>query len=200
MAFFDTLIAILAGLIIFPALFSAGGDPSGGAGLVFIVLPTIFNAMPAGTLFAIAFYSLLAIAALTSTISLLEVVVAYFVDERGWSRNRASWTIGGLCFLLAVPSALSQGAVDVLGTGGLFGWDFLTFNNNIWGNYSLSIGAILICLFVGWKWGVPKALASIEASGDRLPAAGLWSLLVRFVCPVVVFILLVFIIVTGTYF
>ena len=88
----------------------------------------------------------------------------------------------------------------MLGTGGLFGWDFLTFNNNIWGNYSLSIGAILICLFVGWKWGVPKALASIEASGDRLPAAGLWSLLVRFVCPVVVFILLVFIIVTGTYF
>jgi NSS family neurotransmitter:Na+ symporter len=199
-AFFDTLIAIMAGLIIFPALFAKGGDPSGGPGLVFVVLPTIFNAMPAGTFFAVAFYALLAIAALTSTISLLEVVVSYFVDERGWHRSKAAWTIGGLCFLLAVPSALSQGAVAELGSGGLFSWDFLTLNNNIWGNYSLSLGAILVCVFVGWKWGLPKALASLEASGDRLPAAGLWSFLVRYVCPVVILILLIFIVATGTYF
>ncbi len=199
-AFFDTFIAIMAGLIIFPALFATGGDPSGGPGLVFVVLPTIFNAMPAGGIFAAAFYALLAIAALTSTISLLEVVVSYFVDERGWHRSKAAWTIGGLCFLLAVPSALSQGAVDAFGSGGLFSWDFLTLNNNLWGNYSLSLGAILISVFVGWKWGVPNALASLEASGDRLPAAGLWSFLIRYVCPVVIFILLIFIVATGTYF
>ena len=190
----------MAGLIIFPALFATGGDPSGGPGLVFVVLPTIFNAMPAGGIFAAAFYALLAIAALTSTISLLEVVVSYFVDERGWHRSKAAWTIGGLCFLLAVPSALSQGAVDAFGSGGLFSWDFLTLNNNLWGNYSLSLGAILISVFVGWKWGVPNALASLEASGDRLPAAGLWSFLIRYVCPVVIFILLIFIVATGTYF
>ncbi len=199
-AFFDTLIAIMAGLIIFPALFATGGDPSGGPGLVFVVLPTIFNAMPAGGLFAVAFYALLAIAALTSTISLLEVVVSYFVDERGWRRSKAAWTIGGLCFLLAVPSALSQGAVDAFGSGGLFSWDFLTLNNNIWGNYSLSLGAILISVFVGWKWGIPNALASLEASGDRLPASGLWGFLIRYVCPVVILILLIFIVATGTYF
>ena len=199
-AFFDTFIAIMAGLIIFPALFATGGDPSGGPGLVFVVLPTIFNAMPAGTLFAVAFYTLLAIAALTSTISLLEVIVSYFVDERGWRRDKAAWTIGGVCFLLAVPSALSQGAVDALGTGGLFSWDFLTLNNNIWGNYSLSLGAFLICVFVGWKWGIPKALASLEASGHRLPAPGLWSFLIRYVCPVLILILLIFIVATGTYF
>ncbi len=199
-AFFDTLIAIMAGLIIFPALFAIGGDPSGGPGLVFVVLPTIFNAMPAGTFFAAAFYALLAIAALTSTISLLEVVVSYFVDERGWRRGKAAWAIGGLCFLLAVPSALSQGAVAELGAGGLFSWDFLTLNNNIWGNYSLSLGAILISVFVGWKWGIPSALASLEASGDRLPAAGLWGFLIRYVCPVVILILLIFIVATGTYF
>ncbi|GIV58707.1 MAG: transporter [Rhodothermaceae bacterium] len=201
-AIFDTLIAILAGLIIFPALFSTGGNPSGGPGLVFVILPTIFNAMPAGTLIAVAFYALLAIAALTSTISLLEVVVAYFVDERGWNRARAAWIIGGLCFVLAVPSALSQGAVPALSGGeqGLMAWDFLTLNNNLWGNYSLSIGAILTCIFVGWKWGLEPAIASLEASGHRLPLAGLWGLLVKYVCPVVILILLIFIVVTGTYF
>jgi NSS family neurotransmitter:Na+ symporter len=196
----DTFIAILAGLVIFPALFSANLDPQGGPGLVFVTLPTIFNTMPAGTLFGIAFYLLLAIAALTSTISLLEVVVAYFVDERNWSREKASWLLGGFCFVLAIPSALSQGAVSWLGSGGLFGWDFLTLNNNIWGNYSLSIGAILICLFVGWKWGVPKALVAIEQGGFSLPAPALWAFLVRYFCPLAILAVLIFIIVTNQYF
>jgi len=199
-AFFDTLIAILAGLIIFPALFYQNLDPQGGPGLVFITLPTIFNAMPAGTLFGIAFYFLLAIAALTSTISLLEVVVSYFVDERGWGREKASWTLGIVCFLLAVPSALSQGAVSWLGSGGLFGWDFLTVNNNIWGNYSLSVGAILICLFVGWKWGVPNALQSLERGGYTLPGSPFWAILIRYLCPLAILAVLIFIVVTGQYF
>ncbi len=200
-AMFDTLIAILAGLIIFPALFYAGVEPDSGPGLVFIVLPTIFNAMPAGTFVAIAFFFLLAIAALTSTISLLEVVVSYFVDERKWSREKAAWTTGGACLLLAIPSALANGAVDFLGPNGLFGaWDFLTLNNNIWGNYSLSIGAILICVFAGWVWGVPKMLASLEEGGFPLPASGLLAFLVKVVCPVAILIVLLFIIFTGTYF
>jgi len=199
-AFFDTLIAILAGLIIFPALFFAKIDPSSGPGLVFVVLPTIFNSMPAGAFFGVAFYFLLAIAALTSTISLLEVVVCYFVDERGWSREKASWLLGGACFALAIPSALSQGAVGFLGANGMFTWDFLTLNNNIWGNYSLSIGAILICVFVGWKWGIKPALASLEEGGFSLPGAGLWAILIRVICPVAILIVLLFIIITGSYF
>ncbi|MBX2819879.1 MAG: sodium-dependent transporter [Rhodothermaceae bacterium] len=197
----DTVIAILAGLIIFPALFSQGMDPQGGPGLVFVTLPTIFSAMPAGQIVGTAFYFLLAIAALTSTISLLEVVVCYFVDERGWSRTMAAWVLGGVCLVLAVPSALSQGAVPALGANGIFGaWDFLTLNNNIWGNYSLSIGAIMICLFVGWKWGIPKAMEALELGNHPMPATSLWGFLVKFVCPIAVFIVLVFIIVSGQYF
>ncbi len=200
-AFCDTLIAILAGLIIFPALFSQGIDPQGGPGLVFITLPTIFSAMPAGQLVGIAFYFLLAIAALTSTISLLEVVVCYFVDERGWSRNRSAWVLGTISFLLAIPSALSQGGVAFLGANGLFGaWDFLTLNNNIWGNYSLSIGAIMICLFVGWKWGIPRAVEALERGQHPLPAKALWSFLVKVLCPLAILAVLIFIIVTGQYF
>lgn len=199
-ALFDTGIAILAGLIIFPALFFVGVEPGAGPGLVFIVLPSIFGSLPAGQLFAIAFYALLAIAALTSTISLLEVVVAYFVDEKGWDRNKASWILGGLCFVLAVPSSLSSGGADIftdfLGTGK----SFLDINNIIWGNYSLTIGALLICLFVGWKWGVPTAMESLESSGHKLPASKLFGVLVKFVCPVAISIVLIYIIVTQQYF
>ena len=203
-ALFDTLIAILSGLIIFPALFFAGADAEGGPGLVFVVLPTIFNAMPAGSIVAIAFFFLLAIAALTSTISLLEVVVSYFVDEREWTRNKAAWILGGICFVIAIPSALSQGAVGWLGANGLFTWDFLTLNNNVWGNYSLSIGAILICLFAGWKWGIPKLLESLQEGSvpDEfpLPGAPVLAILIKVICPIAILITLLFIIITGTYF
>ena len=191
-ALFDTGIAILAGLVIFPAIFFAGVEPGTGPGLVFVVLPTIFDTMPAGGLFAVAFYFLLSIAALTSTISLLEVVVSYFVDERGWSRRRAAWVLGGVCFVLAIPSALSQGGTPFFsefGTnvlGGIFGADFLSVQDALWGNYSLSIGALLVCIFVGWRWGTQRAQTSLEASGDALPASGLWRILIRYVCPIAV--------------
>ena len=203
----DTGIAILAGLIIFPALFFANADPSAGPGLVFVILPTIFNQMPLGTVFATAFFSLLAIAALTSTVSLLEVVVAYFVDEKGWTRNRAAMFVSGICFALAVPSALAFGAVSALSGGedGIlpFGLDFLTLNNNIWGNYSLSLGAFLICVAVGWVWGVPKLLAALEDGGDRkfpIPGGHVVGFLIKVICPLAVLTVLIFIIVTGQYF
>ena len=195
-AVFDTAIALLAGLIIFPALFFAGVEPGTGPGLVFVVLPTIFDTLPAGGLFAVAFYFLLSIAALTSTISLLEVVVSYFVDERKWKRAKAAWVLGGVCFVIAIPSALSQGGTDFFsqfGTnvlGGLLGADFLSVQDALWGNYSLSIGALLLCVFVGWRWGTQRAQASLEESGDALPAAGLWRVLIRYVCPIAVALVL----------
>ncbi|MEM6646315.1 MAG: sodium-dependent transporter [Bacteroidota bacterium] len=199
-AIFDTGIAILAGLIIFPALFSAGVSPDAGPGLVFVVLPTIFGSLPAGNIFAIAFYALLAIAALTSTISLLEVCVSYFVDERGWSRNKAAWLLGAGCFVLAVPSALSQGANGFL-TGFLGeGLDFLSVQNIIWGNYSLSLGAILICVFVGWVWGFDKMVEALEQGGHPLPLKAPMRILIKFICPIAISLILVFIVVTGNYF
>ncbi len=199
-AVFDTLIAVIAGLMIFPALFSVGVQPNAGPGLVFVVLPSIFGALPAGSLFAVAFYALLAIAALTSTISLLEVVVAYFVDERGWHRAKAAWVMGSICFLIAIPSALSQGGVDFLTTLPGIGVDFLSLQNIIWGNYSLSIGAILITVFAGWVWGIPRLFAAIESSGHRLPMPGVLRFLIKYVAPIAVALVLVFIVWTQQYF
>ncbi|RMG43846.1 MAG: sodium-dependent transporter [Acidobacteria bacterium] len=199
-AFFDTLIALLAGLIIFPAVFATGGKPDAGPGLVFVVMPTVFDKLPLGVLFAVAFYALLAIAALTSTISLLEVIVAYLVDERGWDRSRASFSVGGACFVVAVPSALSQGGAAWLSEGGLFGLDFLTLQSILFGNYALSIGALLICLFVGWRWGTAPAVEEMRRGAGELRTAALWSFLVRYFCPLAVAAVLAFIVVTRQYF
>lgn len=195
-AFFDTLIALLAGLIIFPALFSVGAEPAAGGKLVFVVLPTIFDKLPAGTFFATAFYLLLAIAALTSTISLLEVVVAYFVGERGWNREKTVWTMTAGVFLLAIPSALSQGASAALSEGGIFDKPFLDLQSIVFGNYTLTLGALLIALFVGYRWGADDAIREM----GELPAAGLWRFCIRVVCPLAILVVLGYVMVTGDYF
>ena len=187
-AFFDTGIALVGGLLIFPTLFHANVDPAAGPGLVFVVMASIFDSLPGGSIFSVVFYGLLSIAALTSTISLLEVITSYFIDEKGWARSKATWTVAFACFLLSVPSALSMGASTYFTE--FYGGGFLSLMDNVWGNYSLPIGATLLCFFVAWSWGVPKALESIEAGGHRLPASALWGFLIRYVCPAAV--LLVF--------
>ncbi|HXI04248.1 MAG TPA: sodium-dependent transporter, partial [Candidatus Saccharimonadales bacterium] len=166
----DTSIALMAGLMIFPAIFHAGAQPAGDEGLVFVVLPTIFDKLPAGNLFAIAFYALLLIAALTSSISLLEVVVSYFVDERQWSREKSTWLLGIACFLLAVPCAASDAFMGIV--------------IQIFYIYALAIGALLICVFTGWRWGTASAVGELRRGGG-LPGLGGWAVLIRWVCPVV---------------
>jgi NSS family neurotransmitter:Na+ symporter len=181
----DTGIAFLAGFAIFPALFSVSGlSPAEGAGLIFLVLPNIFSAIPLGQLFGTTFFFLLAIAALTSTISLLEVVVAYFVDQRGWPRKRAALVVGSCAFVMGVPSALSNGAVSFL--SGFMDLAFLSF-----GEIALAVGALFICLFAGWKWGIPNALEEIRTGYPSLRLAGLWSFLVRYACPAAIAFILV---------
>ena len=107
----DTVIALLAGLAIFPAVFAMGMAPDKGPGLIFHVIPVVFANVEYGIVFAILFFLLLFVAALTSGISLLEVVVAYVIDEKGWSRKKAVCIFGLIIFSLGVPSALSFGAM-----------------------------------------------------------------------------------------
>ncbi|NEZ04931.1 sodium-dependent transporter [Wenzhouxiangella sp. XN201] len=187
----DLSIAILAGLVIFPAIFLVQAEPTAGPGLIFVVMGGIFDAMPASNLMAFVFYGLLSIAALTSTISLLEVIVAYFVDDRGWRREKAVWIVTGGCFALAIPSALSLGASEAFTQFG-DGRGFLGWVDVLCGTYFLTIGAMLTSIFVGWKWGVPAALAAIEKGGYRLPAAPLWGSLLRYICPLAILILLIY--------
>lgn len=198
--FFDTMIAIVAGFLIFPALFAMGLDPAGGPGLVFVVLPTMFAEMPLGAFFGSGFFLLLTVAALTSTISLLEVTVAYMVDEKKWSRKSAALFMAALAFVLGIPSALSFGGISWLSAIPGIGLGFLDLMNIALGNYSLTIGAFLISIFVGYKWGIKAVRAEIEEHGNTFFFRKTWTFLIRFICPVAIFAIFVYIIVTKNYF
>ena len=189
-ALFDTGIALLAGFMIFPALFALGGNPTAGPALIFEALPAIFAQMPLGSLVAAIFFILLSIAALTSTVSLLEVPVSYFVDDRRWSRQKSVWAIGGAAFLIGLPAALepSNAALQSMSLMGANG--YLLVMDLIWGNISLAVGAMLLCIFTGWVWGYRNAGAELQEGGAMTAGAvKAWGLFVRFICPV--FILLV---------
>ena len=190
----DTGMALLAGFIIFPAGFSIEGfDPSaGGPGLIFAVLPRLFATLPGGQLVGAAFFILLTMAALTSTISLLEVPVAHFIDVHKWTRRKAVLLVTTGVFLLAVPSALGNGAVGVLGSLPGLGVDFLTMMGTVWNDFALPIGGLLTAVFVGWVWRVDQAIEEVELHGAPFPARRLWSVLIRYVCPVAISVIIVY--------
>lgn len=198
--FFDTLIAILAGLVMFPALFAMGMQPDQGAKLVFVVLPSIFVKMPGGMIFGAGIFLLLAVAALTSTISLLEVPVAYFVDDHGWSRKKAVVLMGLITFIIGIPSALALGANNFFTTFIKENFGFLDFMNALFGNYSLSIGAFFIAIFAGYQWGISAVAKEIQEQGNIFFFRRVWSFLIRFICPIAIFIILAYIAWTGNYF
>jgi NSS family neurotransmitter:Na+ symporter len=190
----DTLVALLAGFIIFPSGFSIDGfDPStGGPGLIFAVLPRLFATLPGGHLFGAAFFVMLFMAALTSTVSLLEVPVSYLIDSHRWSRRRAVVAVAALTFVLAVPSALANGSVAALGRLPGLGIDFLSLMATVWNNFALPVGGLFIAVFVGWAWPVDRALDELRAEQARFPAPRLWGFLVRYVCPVAIFLIILF--------
>ena len=188
----DTGIALLAGFIIFPVGFSiAGFDPAAsGPGLIFTVLPLLFAEMPGGNLFGGAFFLLLSVAALTSTISLLEVPVSQCVDALGWSREKAVAAVTGAVSALAVPSALGNGAVDFFTSLPVVGIGFLDLMANVWNEVALPVGGCLTAIFVGRIWGVDRALEEFRAEGRWMPVPALWSFLIRWACPAAIALIL----------
>lgn len=180
----DTLIAILAGVMIFPAVFAFNIDPAEGFGLVFIVLPNIFEQLAGGYFFSIVFFVLLAIAALTSTVSVLEVVVAYFSEELKMSRKRATIIASVSISVVGVFATLSFGSLSnfLIFKKTIFGWfDYLS------ANILLPLGALLIVLFVGWFMGkknVRDEITSGGTFGGRL--IPLFMIIVRVVAPLAI--------------
>jgi NSS family neurotransmitter:Na+ symporter len=191
----DTAIAFLAGLAIFPAVFAFGMEPGSGPGLMFATLPQVFDKMPAGEIFATIFFLLVIFAALTSAISLLEVVTAYLVDEKSVKRGGAS--ILGIIgiFILAIPCSLSMGSLanvhiipeiasmNIPAMGFFDAFDFIT------SKLMLPLGGLMLCIFVGWVWGTDKAINEITDGGlTSFPLAGIWSILVKYIAPVAIFL------------
>ncbi|MDO5562091.1 MAG: sodium-dependent transporter [Synergistaceae bacterium] len=178
--FLDTLVAILAGLVIFPAAFAFGVQPNAGPSLTFITLPAVFAKMPMGGVFSSAFFVLLFIAALTSAISLFEVTVSYAIDNLHWSRSKSAVIMGVAIAALGIPSALSQGACQI----NVMGMSFLDFADFITNNVVMPVGAIFIALFVGWVW-TKGAKDEITHDGQHeFKLYNLWLFICRFVAPI----------------
>ncbi|MNO14548.1 Sodium:neurotransmitter symporter family protein [compost metagenome] len=174
----DLLYALIAGLIIFPTTFSFGIDAGQGPGLVFVALPAAFSAMPLGTFFGGLFFVLLAIAALTSTVSLLEVPVAFTMERWGWSRRKSAVILAALIFLLSVPSALSLGLVPELKIAGTGFFDFMDF---VASNLLLPLGGLIVTIFVGYFWKNVADEAGLSAGWFRI-----WLFMIRYIAPILI--------------
>ena len=140
----NTLIALLAGLVIFPAVFAMGVEPGAGVGLTFVTLPGVFAKMPFGSIFSALFFVLLFFTTITSSMSLFEVAVAHGMDDLKWSRRKSVMIMGTLITLLGVPSALS-----LSGPPKVAGKDFLDAMDFISNNVMMPLAAILTSIFVG---------------------------------------------------
>ena len=184
----NTFYALMAGLMIFPIVFTYDVDPQVGPGLFFITLPEVFARMPAGQLVALSFFVLVAFAAITSAISLLEVVVSYFIDELNWSRKKADYVMGAVIFVIGIPSALSWSSLKgftLFGSRDIFdSLDFLATN------YMLPIGGFFIALFAGWILTHGQKEAEIKRIENTFHFYDIWHFLVKYIAPLAVLVIL----------
>ena len=173
----DTGLALLAGTVVFAVVFALEAEPGAGPGLVFITLPGLFAEIPGGGFVGLAFFSLLVLAAWSSGISLLEVVVALCVDRFGMLRRNAALVAGALIWALGLASAFSG--------------EFLDFMDNLTTRYMLPTGGLLIALSAGWLLGAEDREAGFRAlpGGGEFWAKG-WTVLIRFVTPLLVLLVI----------
>lgn len=176
-------ISILAGLVIFPAVFALGHSPEEGPGLIFVVLPAIFNEIPFGSFFLIIFFFLMLFATITSSIAMLEIVVSTGIRKKHDRRVRASWVFGGLIFLVGIPSALSFG---ILSDISIFGNSIFDFADLLTSRIAMPLGALAVSLFAGF-------VLTKEETADELrmnPSLhSLWKVLVRYFVPLAILII-----------
>lgn len=185
----DTLVAITAGLIIFPAAFSVGVSPDAGPSLLFITLPNVFQMAFGGVpflayLFSLMFYILLALAAFTSTISMHEVVTAFVHEEWKFSRNKAAWWVTITCTALGVFSALSFGVLADFKILGLTCFDFL---DTLTSKFMLPLGGMLISIFTGWYLDKRIVWEEISNNGSlKVPFFKIYIFILKFLAPIAI--------------
>ena len=181
--FADTIFALLAGIMIFPAVFSFGLKSDSGAGLVFITLPKIFAQMPYGSLFALLFFILLLFAALTSAISLAEVQTAAYIENFNISRKKAAMLVFVIIAILALPVSLSFG---LLSNVKIFSKSFFDLFDFITSNILMPLNSIIICIIFGWLIKIKKVLIFKNEYIYRI-----FSVLVKYIVPLALTVLLI---------
>lgn len=182
----DLMFALIAGVAIMPAVFAFGIDPQAGPGLVFETLPYIFGQMPAGGLIAIFFFAALLVAALTSSISMLEVAVAYLVEEKKFSRVWACITLFVLCWIVGALCSLSFGPLSDIRINGDNLFDFL---DSLSSNVLMTLGSLFTVLFVGWRLKRTDIYDEFTNGGTLSTNARIFGVLwflIRYICPLAI--------------
>ena len=156
----DTAIALLAGIAIFSTVFALGADPAEGAGLIFVVLPSVFPQIPGGQIWGTLFFVILFMAALTSAISILEVVTAYSIDQKGWTRIRSTILFGGIITVVGIFCSLSLGGN--LNITWFLGMSFFDFMDYLSSKYMLPIGGMLMAIFIIKRWSVDEFVKELH--------------------------------------
>ncbi len=186
----DTSVALLGGMMVFPAVFAFGQDPGSGPTLIFEVLANIFPQMPFGNIAGAFFYLLLFFAAITSTMSMVEVVGSWLIDSKRWNRKKATWTVGIAAFLVGIPSALSNGSSEYMSSVTLFGQTgILNIMDHVFGTISMLIVVLTTCLYTGWVIDTNVVINEISEGSPYFKAtilAGAWKFFVRYVCPIII--------------
>jgi len=189
---FDTSIAMLSGFMIVPAVYIFSGEEglkSAGAGLMFDTLPKVFDAMPFGQVIGAAFFILVLLAALTSSISIMEAITSIFIDKLKISRAKAVLLCFVISLLLGVPSSLGHGVwADIK----LLGMDFLTFFDYISNSVIMPIVALATCILIGWVVGTKVIEDEITKNGEKFPRRKVFRAMVKYVAPICLMIILVF--------
>lgn len=189
----DTLVAILAGLMIFPIVFANGLDPAEGPGLIFKTLPTAFAGMPGGALFGAVFFVLLAFAAVTSSISIIEPIIAYAGDRLGMNRIKACAVFGVLAWLIGMLSVFSfniwQNVTPLDMFAAFEGKTLFDLIDYLTANLLMPLGGILIALFVGWQLKSKHLENELSFISPVMFMTWLW--LVRVIAPLAIFLILI---------
>ena len=186
----DTLIALMAGVVIFPAVFAFNMQPNAGPGLIFITLPAVFEQMPMGNLISVLFFLLITIASITSTISLMEVSIAFVMETFQVKRKGATIGIALGLFTLAIPSVLSFGIWQHIQIGGRGFFDLFDFTAS---NIFLPIGGILVCIYAGWIIGMKNIKEGVTNGGKvKFKGERFYTFIIKYIAPFIIFIILLF--------
>lgn len=183
----DTIIALLAGIAIFPAVFAFNIEPASGPGLVFITLPNIFNQMPGGSFFEIIFFILLAVAALTSTVSLLEVTVAYVSEDYGIGRKRSTILVVTALIIIGALFSLSMSPESALSKISINNMNLFDFADYITANWMLPLGALAVSIFTGWVMKKKDIEDELTSSGKfKSKYLNIFFIMIKFITPILI--------------
>jgi len=184
----DTAVALLAGFAVLPAVFAFGFEPGVGPSLMFITLPSVFDSMPFGQFFGILFFILIFFAALTSAISLLEVIVSYVIDNLKIERVKATIIMSIILFIIGIPCSLANG--PVMGDFLIFGYNFFDFMSFLAESVLMPLGGLLMCIFIGYVWGIDNISEEITCGGKyKFKSKTFFVVMIKYIAPVWIFII-----------